>query len=1669
MRLTFRHRSASGSPFRFTILLLLLSALLMVAGCDQSAEDKASDTKQSAATDQNASTPAQPAGSGSASSPTQEEAALPFGYKSYSIIEAQNGPEICLDFTQALDESGTTAYQDYILTESRLTVSRVQAQRLCLTGAKAGDSVSLTLRAGLPAVSQETLPADEKIAVSLRNRKPSVNFERGFILPRGSAKGLPVSTVNTNECWIAVLRMPPHAITQVYNDSISGRRFNPWEIVQVNRWHANLVWNGTMQVASRPNETITTLFPVRDIATQGKAGLYFVLGSPEPLAPADGIFSYEDIPSEVAGQMLLETDLALTTYHGANGMTVAVRSYATAQPVADTTVTLISRNLEELGTITTGADGMAEFPAGLVRGKGAAEPVMLTATNGDDTALLDLRGTPLDLSDRGIEGRMPIHGVDAYLYTDRGVYRPRETVNLVTMLRDPRGKAVSDVPLTVTINRPDGKAYLRTTVQKQQDGSLHLPVQLSETALRGRWQATAHIDPKAPPVGEVFFQVEDFVPERLAVALHVEPERITPSTNATVNVQADFLYGAAGDGLTTEGDIILRPDPAPFGNAYAGYIFGNMQTRPIRMEQDIPATDADGKASLVLSLASLKKSAASQQNDYTMLLKQPARADVTVRVQEPGGRTTTVAVAVPVLAQQQYIGLRPLFRDGYAPVGQPTEFMAICTDAKGNPVALPDAQVTWKRIRVSWQWSRTDNGNWRYEHVERVVDTRTENVSLPAEGPQRFSRTLDWGKYLVEIRHPETDAVVAHEFYVGWGAETDDDRPDRLDVRLDRKGYTAGSTATLFVNTPVAGKASVVIANENIQKVISADIPAGGGEISIPVSKEWGAGAYALVTLHQPLESRKGRSPARAVGVAWISIDMGEHTLPVSIKAPQTIRPRTTVSLPVQVQGATSAYVTLAAVDEGILQLTRFVSPSPEKYFYAKRRLGITMRDDYGRLIEGEGVVGAIRQGGDIAGASGSLAAVPLRIVSLFSGVVPVDASGKADIQLTVPEFQGRLRLMAVAWDKNGVGSASSAMTVRDPLVADIILPRFLAPQDSVNATMLLHNVEAPAGTYEVSVSTSGTLDAMAATQKVTLQKGERVLLPVPLTATGIGQGSVTATVNGPSFTAKIERDITVRSGYGKVYLQTATTLDSGKTLTLKKLQLLQAMEEYGALDIADVLPGSLKTTVQVGGILGADVPTLLRWLDRYPYGCLEQTTSRAMPLLYMAETAQMTGAEDAAPVADRIREAIYRIADMQNADGSLNMWPGDSWRADPWTTVFAMDFLVRARLQGHSVPDAVLEGAKTYLTGVARRSAYGASPEAVAYSYRVLAQAGVLLTADMRYFHDNAPQLYSTGWANLGRAFDLVGDGPRATSSFAHATDIIKTGRKPAEDVRVAPYKWGKRNLAFVVASAAESGRIQLAAELLQRGGGFDRDAGKWSTTTQEAGWKLLAVHGLLKGSGATAAELNGTPLRVVDGVALASLPEGPFTGYTDPETMTAMIEHNLKNIGEGIAWVTTAFDFTPARPLPALARRGLSLKREYLTFEGKPVDLKTLRRNDRFIVRLTMSAQHSQRRQIVVNDLLPAGLEVESIVPQNGSAWSWLKPTTASMLQKQDDRVVAVYDFDRLPWDNARGAKPLVAAYVVRAVTAGSFTLPPVSAEDMYDPAFAVRSEAGTLTIAP
>jgi len=778
----------------------------------------------------------------------------------------------------------------------------------------------------------------------------------------------------------------------------------------------------------------------------------------------------------------------------------------------------------------------------------------------------------------------------------------------------------------------------------------------------------------------------------------------------------------------------------------------------------------------------------------------------------------------------------------------------------------------------------------------------------------------------------------------------------------------------------------------------------------------------------------------------WLGIDPALRTLGIEIGSPEKVTPRQRIEVPIKVANLNNeeAYITLAGVDEGILQLTRYKTPNPAKYFFGKRQLGLAMRDDYSRLLDVRADdLGRIRTGGD-SGDIGGLDVVPTKIVSLFSGPVKLDDKGEAKIGFDMPDFIGQVRLMAVAYSKTRVGSADKRLFVRDAVTADVVLPRFLAPHDRGRVALSLHNVDGQAGDYSITMEATGAVAferPIAETKR--LAANQRDLLTWELKAGEPGFGKVAVSVAGPgNFAVRREWDIQVRPA------QTPSALDTTSQLDPKRELLVDRNVT------AHFMPGTAQVSVALSRIPGIDVPALLRALDKYPHGCIEQTTSRALPLLYYNDVALLGYGPTDQRIPDRVQEAIYRIVDMQLSDGSFGMW-GPYAPAAEWLQAYALDFLLRARDQSMAVPAASLQRGLTWLN----RNVEKLSPNAQAYAWYVLAKAGLADPGRIRYFQDTKASEIKGGlaWAQLAAALNHVAEPGRAKLAFALARERID--QPDPNDYYGSPL----RNRAAILALATEAGGREALAEVVnavrQR-----LVARIDQTTTQEEAWLVLAARAMSAGAGELAYSVDGEQRKAAaEPVVL------------NPDQAALARGLRVTNEGERPVWLQVTARGVPLDPQPA-AQQGLSVRRRFLTLSGELANLGRMRQNERLIVAINGYNLEGSYHEVALLDLLPAGFEIESVLNEDTvKSFPFLgKLTDTRISEARDDRFFASLALGRRPyrswWDQMTDyGNTYNVAYIVRAVTPGTFALPAVHVSDMYAPRIYARSDMGSVTIAP
>ncbi len=1542
-------------------------------------------------------------------------------------------PRICLVFSDSLPVSRPDLV-DFVTVDNGQGLSiEPSDHQICVDGVQHGGRYHIRVRGGLPALDGEVLDRPTELDVYVRDRAPFVGFAgNAYVLPAGKGASIPITSVNTSDAKATIYRIGDRGLAGQLGDSGQFlKQLDSYNASSIGDQAGEKVWEGHVAIASKLNENVTTAIPISEAVPAMKPGVYVITAS------AVGPKGDNEYDSKVATQWFVVTDLGLTSLSGHDGVHAIVRSLSTAKPVAGVKVRLVATDNDILGEAVTDADGHVRFDPGLARGTGGAAPRLFDVQNSDgDYAFLDLSRSAFDLSDRGVDGRPAPAPLDAFLTPERGIYRPGETMHLTALVRDPRANAVTGLPMTFVVERPDGVEYRRTTVNDSGAGGYTTDVPFEANAMRGSWQVSLYADPKGAALANTSILVEDFEPERLAFELSTDAKWISPTQPATVNVAAKYLYGATAPDLTLDGDIDLTPSTTIA--AYPDYHFGltDETVEPVREPLDVSATtDADGKASVDIALPELPVST------------RPFNAKIILRLTDTNGRAIERNLSLPVKSAADYVGIKPLFQGGEVDENTTARFEVIEVGADGARVA--GTGLTWKleRLDSDYQWYNS-NGNWNYELITtpRRIDGGT--VDVAADLPATIAGKVEYGDYRLTVQtNGDVASATSYDFYAGWyspGATSE--TPDVLTVSLDKPNYHVGDTAKVRLQPRFAGTAMIAVIDDRLITMKAVEVPAEGTTIDLPVTSDWGPGAYITASLYRPMDLDAKRMPARALGLAWAKVAPGDRQLNVSLDLPNEMRPRGPMNIPVtlaNLKPGTDAYVTVAAVDVGILNLTNFKAPAPDEWYFGQRRLGMEIRDLYGLLIDRmQGVPGALRSGGDSGAVRLSAPPPTEKLLAFYSGIVKVGPDGKATVSFDIPDFNGTVRVMAMAWSGDAVGHATKDVIVHDPVVIAASIPRFLTTGDKSRLLVEINNLSGPAGEYQLTVAAGDGIGFPAedATRKVTLAEKQRISFNIPIEGKAVGDFDVTvslATPGGEQWPKTLT--LGVRPPGGPVTRRNVVALAGDGKLTVD------------ANALGEFFPGTTSVSVSVGGASRLDVAGILNALDRYPYGCVEQLTSRALPLVYLDDVAKTIGIASGKDVRERVKVAIDGVLADQDAAGSFGLW-GPYNTGDLWLDSYVTDFLTRASEKGYDVPKVAREIA---LDNLANKINYAEDftngGEDVAYALYVLARAGRAAIGDLRYYAETKIGNFRTplAKAQIGAALALYGDRARSGRAFNAAMADLKAEQEPWAVWRV-DYGTLLRDQAAILTLAAESKSEAVdLRDLATKIAAIEEN--RRYTSTQENAWMLLAANALIRDAAAnTSFSVNGATIT------------GPvFRRFNGDRLATAPVV--IQNLGAQTLDAVVSTTGVPLTPEPE-GGDGFKIERHYYSVNGDEMDIANVPQNQRVVVELTVTATEGRRGKVLVVDPIPAGYEIENPdISASGdtSLFDWLDVERSVHTEARTDRFIAA--LDRSDSDPLQYS----VAYSMRAVSPGVYAQPGATVEDMYRPGLVARTATGTVEV--
>ncbi|WP_027132731.1 alpha-2-macroglobulin family protein [Geminicoccus roseus] len=1543
-------------------------------------------------------------------------------------------PEACVTFDRPLARPSDVLLRSFVEVAPKGDHAlSVRNDRLCVSGLEHGATYRILVRAGLAAQDGSTLAGSASFEAAVPDRAPAVSFRgQGDVLPLSGDPVLPVTSVNVDEIRLELFQVTDRSLVERIAQNAIGWQQSGWDIRQLQDQTGRRLFAGKVRVEAERNREVTTAVPLAGLLGPREPGIYVAVARPAD----DAQPPWQSLPT----RWFALTDTGLFTWQGEDGLLVHAASLTDGRPLAGRELVLMARANRQIATVVTGPDGFAQIPAGELRGEGGDAPQALFAYGpAGDFIWLDLERSGLDLADRGVDGRTPPGALDAFLWTERGVYRPGETVHLGLLLRDRQAEAVADQPLVLVVSRPDQVEVDRKQVTPAAAGGALVELELAASAYPGTWTVTAHVGDGTAPIGRVSFAVDDIVPPRLEVKLD-GPDRLAPGARATVRVQADYLFGAPAGDLPVEAELLVRPAEQPF-SAWKGWRFGPEELPFLPTRRVLPPgrTDATGGAAFDITV---EEPGAGQ----------PLQAVLSARVSDVDGRPVGSEHVLAIAEAAGHVAILPEFSGGL-PENGIARFRFGALDDQGR--ARSNVALDWQLFaeEVDYLWVQ-QGGAWNVETV--VTDRPMDSGSLRsgADGTVGWTHPVASGRFRVELAEPGTGNLASVRFTAGWWSATDEEeRPDQVEISQAGSDGPSGDLS-LFVRPPYRARVIVMLADSRIRTRVEAELGPEGGLVRLPATAIEPGGLYVLATALAAPGAAHPRLPARAVGVLHLPGPKAERTLEVALDVPATSRPGSDLPVAVTVQGLAEgekAYVALAAVDDAVLQITGQQPPDPVGYFLGQRRLGLELRDVYGRLIDPEGARGRIVTGGDARMAlqfTGNQVR-SYEIVSLAQGPVEIGEGGQRTVRFDLPDFDGRLDVTAVVWSRDRLGRAQAKAVVRGPVVAELTRPRFLGTGDEATLLLDVHLGEGPAGQWAVDLTSEGPL-TLSPSQPAPLQvrPGASVRRTVHAKAGDLpGTARMRMTLTGPDG-AVVERRfaIEVRSPRPHQAERTIGDLTPGQELVID-----------AALG-GQFQPGTAEVAVTLGPLPELGLARLVDSLMAYPYGCVEQTVSKAGPLLAARRLRPALGlGPEPAEASVGLQDAVRRLVDLQSAGGAFGLWSPTS-PVETWLSAYVGDFLLRAQEQHVHVPVRPLDKLAGQLAiAFSSDDTTPAGLQGRAYAAYVLARMGRLDVATLRWFEGRylAALPSDLARAQVAAALALSGDRPSAERAVA-ALNGTRVADEPLAD-----YGSDLRDAAGSLALLVENdliGTEERDRRLVEIAAAYG-DPGNLDTQSQA--WLLRAGTSLLPH--------GGVPVQIeLDGVRRP--PDGRPLQLARPLSPD-MTPIRLGNAGSETLYRTIIASGLPLEAQPP-AQEGFFLKRTVLRMDGQVVSGQperpgttktTLRQGERVVILLEGRVRQPGERDILLVDLLPAGLEIEPVQLDGGAQrqgeLAWLGDLTPPLTTvSRDDRFAAAL---------AGYAERFRLAYVARATTPGRFVWPASRVEDMYDPASFARTAEGRLEV--
>jgi uncharacterized protein YfaS (alpha-2-macroglobulin family) len=1328
---------------------------------------------------------------------------------------------------------------------------------------------------------------------------------------------------------------------------------------------------------------------------------------------------------------ILASDFGLIAKRGGDGNTVVfVNDLKTTTPVNGVQVEIYDYQQQLIGAASTDAEGKATIIS-----KGS--PFALIAKSGAQRGYLKLMdGESLSLSNFDVGGEQIRGGLKGFLYGERGVWRPGDSLYITFMLQDKIKLLPPTHPVVFELQNPQGQITTRLVRSTGENGFYKFATATASDAPTGNWTARVKVG------GAEFTQpvkIEMVKPNRLKINLDFGVDKITAQkNNVSGNLQVKWLHGAPGRNLKAAFEVLLVKAETKFAR-YPDFVFEDLSRSFTSEAQSIfeGSTDEEGNA-VINATMEATESAPGMLN-----------AVFRGKVFEESGNFSIDRFSLPYYPYESFTGIR-------LPLGDKARGMlltdtthtvdVVTIDANGKGVSRDKVEMSIHKLSWRWWWDNTE------ESAAYMSDSYTTLISsgkistVNGKGVWNFNvKYPEWGRYLVKAYDPASGHSTAKIVYIDWPGWAGRSRGGNQGATMlafssDKPAYNIGEKASVVI--PGSGQGRALVSVENGSKVIQSywvETQKGDTPFNFEITREMTPNVFVHITLVQPHSQTVNDLPIRLYGVIPLQVEDPETHLEPVIAMPDVLEPGKEVVIKVSEKANRKMTYTVAMVDEGLLDLTRFKTPDPWKRFYAREALGVKTWDLYDHVMGafGSHIERLLAIGGDMEGAGkeDDSKANRFKPVVIFLGPFTVDGKS-GEHRFVMPQYIGSVKTMVVAGYDGAYGSAEKATPVRKPLMVLATLPRVLGPEEKVKLPVTLFTMEKNIKNIKVEVKTSGPLSVSERVQQVVMAGNDMTVEFDLSVKSAIGVGKIEVTASSGSYSATDVIEIDIRNPNPPMRRAQEAIVEAGKSWSINVTPVGMA--------------GTNSSIIEVSTLPPINLGERLKYLLQYPYGCIEQTTSSVFPQLYVGQVRMLTEGEEAL-VQRNVKAGIERLKSFQQRDGGFSYWPGAEG-ADSWSTTYAGHFLVEAEAKGYFVPNDMIKRWKKFQRKLAqswRKNQEAYSSELIqAYRLYAMALAGDADLGAMNRLREQNAMPVTAAWM-LAAAYAKAGQPEAAKKLIASLPVAVKPYQEMA-------YSYGSdlRDKAIILETLVLLNERTKGFELLKDISSSLSSSSYWMST-QTVAWCLKSVGAFA--SAEKRGELKFT--YVYNGKETEAKTDLPVAQVQLPVDGVKAAALKLVNESKGTLFVRVMTEGVPARGTEEDEANNLSITTVYTDVDGNPVDPGQLKQGTEFIAAVTIQnpGTRGEYKNMALNQIFPSGWEINNL--RLDEAEDRLKADRPTYQDIRDDRVYTYFD---LSVGQRKTFKVLLTASYI-----GAYYLPSVSCEAMYDRSVYARKKGQAVQV--